>query len=130
MKALVLVVLAFALTVTGRAAASECLGGWSVSVLDKTTRETKVWCPEDKEFEFRIPWWKEAVCSLAEVKVTTDKPNAPSHTRWLSCTVRGVMVADVVAWYPVSSQSNLASFTVADAKNGREFFVSADYTTR
>jgi hypothetical protein len=130
MKALVLVVFAFALAVSGRAAAEECAGIWSVSVLDKQTRETKLWCPEDGEFEFRIPAWKETVCTFGEILVKADNPNSPTHRRWLMCTARSVTVAQALVWHPVSRQSEDAFFTIKDEKTGREFFVQAAHSTR
>jgi hypothetical protein len=127
MKALALVVLAFALAVPGRAAATEC-GGWTVLVFDKNSRESKTWCPDADNFPFAIPGWKEVGCILQKAVVSADNPAQPLHVRHLSCFVRGLSVSAVAGWSPATGLTTAAQFSLTDGDGTiRQFLVKADH---
>ncbi len=131
MKKLGLAVLASMVAISAHAAETNC-SGWTVQVLDKSSGDVKVWCPQAGEnFTFKLPGWKEPVCKLLAMKkmgaVGTD-PKKATYSRRLECSVRGVVVSTVAGWFPnhqVDPGVGIGEFSLTDEAKDAQFSVSA-----
>lgn len=130
MKTFVGWALSASMLVAGKSAAAECMG-WTVTVLDKTTREVKTWCPSPEVFSFSLPGWEEASCSLHSVQTDELNLGTTIRSRWLRCSARGVVTANVATLKPSTGESAEASFIIANErpKKTREYVVTATYVT-
>jgi hypothetical protein len=124
MKFIALAVVVSLLGVPSQATAEEC-AGWTIKALDKQTREPKFWCPDDKDFSFKITGWRKVRCEIRAVIVNTELPDDPMHTRGLICSVKGISVADAASWFPKTGNNISASFTLIDEREGREVLLTA-----
>ena len=134
MKALALAVLAFALAVPGRAAAEGC-SGWTLTVLNRRTKELKTWCPSDKEgLVFVMPEWKEVACLVTAVTKsvveTAGQPDLSLHERSVACNHENMSALNTAFWAPSLDAGLSASFSVMNVKTEQLFKVTLSRGSR